>query len=115
MEKLEGKLPQSKRSLSDPNFLSSGYFHKIFGVHLQKGLLYLCFKKFLPLLLYFWNYNPSPNGQIVSLIGAQAHLQIQPLRAEWYKVLEIIHCRISNQINLKPNKLKKKSNFSPMY
>ena len=42
----------------------------------------------------FGIYNPSPNGQIISLIGAQAHLQIQLLRAEWYKMLKILHCRI---------------------
>ena len=64
-------------------------------MHLQKALMYLCTKKFLPVLLYFWNYNPSPNEQIISLVGAQAHLQIQLLRAEWYKVLRIIYCRIS--------------------
>ena len=40
------------------------YFQKIFGMYLQKGLIYL----------YFWSYNLSPNGQIISLIGAQAHL-----------------------------------------
>ena len=82
MAKLEGKLPQSKWSLSAHNVPSSGYFHKIFGMHLQKGLAYLFCKKFLPSLSYFWNYNPSPNGQIISLIGAQAHLQTQPLRAK---------------------------------
>ena len=64
-------------------------------MRLQKGLLYFCTKHFLPALLYFWNYNPSPNGQIVSLIWAQAHLQIQLLWAEWYTVLNILHCRIS--------------------
>ena len=71
-------------------------------MHLQKGLVYLYTKKFLPLLLHFWNYNLSPNGQIISLIGAQAHPQAQPLRDEWYKVLRIIHCKnISNRINLR--------------
>ena len=45
--------------------------------------------------LHFWNYNPSPNGQLVSFIGAQAHLTTQLVGAEWYKVLKIIHCRIS--------------------
>ena len=59
-----------------------------------EGLVYLCTKKFLLLLLHFRNYKLSPNGQIISFIGAQAHLQTQPLRAEWYKVLKIIHCRI---------------------
>ena len=65
---------------------------------------------FLLLLLYFWNYNPSPNGQIVSLIGAQAHPQIQLLRAEWYKVLMILNCRTSPT-----KKLEEKSNFNPIY
>ena len=45
--------------------------------------------------LNFWNYNPSPNGQIVSFIGAQAHLKTKLVGAEWYKVLNIIHCRTS--------------------
>ena len=60
--------------LSAHNFPNSGYFHEIFGTHFQKGLVYFYPKEFLPLLLYFWNYNPSPNGQIVSLIDAQTHL-----------------------------------------
>ena len=64
-------------------------------MHLQKGLVYLCTKRFLLPLLHFWNYNPSPNGQIISFIGTQAHLQTQLAGAEWYKVLKIIHCRIS--------------------
>ena len=68
---------------------SFGYFHKISGMHLQKGLVYLYTKKFLPLLLHFWNYNLSPNAQIISLIGAQAHSQAQ------LSVLNIIHCRTS--------------------
>ena len=93
---LEGKLPKSMWPLSPYNFLSSGYFHNIFGIHLQKVLIYLCTKMFLPPVLYFSIYNPSPNGQIISLVGAQLHLQIQLLRAEWYKGLKkIIHCRIS--------------------
>ena len=46
------------------NFPNSRYFHKIFGIHLQKDLFYFSTKKFLTQLLYFWNYNPSPNGQI---------------------------------------------------
>ena len=53
---------------------SSDYFHKIFGMHLQKGSIYLFNKTFLPPALYFWNYNPFPNGQTISLIGAQAIL-----------------------------------------
>ena len=47
--------------------------HKIFGMHPKKGLVYLYTKNFLPPLLYFWIYNPSPNGQMISLIGAQVH------------------------------------------
>ena len=43
MAKLEGRLPQSKWSLSAHNVPSFGYFHKIFGMHLQKGLAYLFF------------------------------------------------------------------------
>ena len=38
-------------------------------MHLQKGLVYLYTKKFLPLLLHFWNYNLWING---FLVGAQA-------------------------------------------
>ena len=56
------------------NFPNSGYFDKIFGPHFQKGLVYFYTKKILPLLLCFWNYNPSPNGQINSFINAQTHL-----------------------------------------
>ena len=63
MAELEGKLPWGRWSLSAHNFPSSGDFHKIFGMHLQKGLVYLYIKKFLPPPLYFWNYNPSPNRQ----------------------------------------------------
>ena len=85
MAELEGKLPQSQRSLSALNCPSSGYFHKVFGMQLQKGLVCLSTKKFLAPLLYFWNYNPSLNGQIISLTGTQAHLQTQLLRTEWYK------------------------------
>ena len=64
-------------------------------MHLQKGLFYLCTKKFLLPLLHFWNYNPSPNGQIIFFTGAQAHLQTHLVWSEWCKVLKIIHCRIS--------------------
>ena len=64
------------------------YFHKIFGMHLQKGLVYLYTKKFLPLLLHFWNYNLSPNGQMISLIGAQTRPQIQPLEGWMVQSIE---------------------------
>ena len=74
MAELKGKLPLSKWSLSAHNFPNSGYFHKIFGTHLQKGLVYFYTKKFLPQHLFFFNYNLSPNGQIFSLIDAQPHL-----------------------------------------
>ena len=95
MAELVATLPLSRWSLSARNFPFSGHFHKVLGMHLQKSLIYLCTNKFLPPLLYFWNYNPSPNGQIILLVGTQAHLQMQLLRTEWYKVLKIIHCRIS--------------------
>ena len=61
-KELEGKLPEGRWSLSALNFPSSCYFHKIFGMHLQKGLVYLYTRKFLPLLLHFWNYNLWING-----------------------------------------------------
>ena len=64
-------------------------------MHFQKGLVYHRAKMFLLPLLYFWSYNPSPNVQIIFLVGSQGHLETQLLRAEWHKVLKIIHCRIS--------------------
>ena len=60
-------------SLSANNFPNSGYFQKIFGMHIKKVSVYFFTKKFIPPLLYFWIYIPSPNGQIISLIGAQEH------------------------------------------
>ena len=95
MAELAGKLPQSRCSLSAHNFSNSGYFHKIFAMHLKKGSGYFDTKTFLPPLLYFWIYNPFPNGQIVSLITAQVHLQMQLIRAEWYRILKILLYRIS--------------------
>ena len=74
MVDLKEKLPQSRWSLSVHNFLNSGYFHKIFGMHFKKGLVYLYTKKILPPLLHFWIYYPSPNGKITSFIGDQVHL-----------------------------------------
>ena len=71
---LKGKVSQSRWSLSAHNFPNSGYFHEIFATHFQKVLVYFYTKKFLPLLLYIWNYNPSPNGQILSLIDSQTQL-----------------------------------------
>ena len=65
MVELEGKSLLSRWYLLAGNFPSSSYFHKIFGMHLQKGLVYLYTKKFLPLLLHFWNYNLSPNGKVI--------------------------------------------------
>ena len=94
MAELEGRPPNGRWSLSAFNFPSSCYFRKIFGMHFQKGLVYFYAKTFLPLLLHFWNYNLSPNGKMVSLVGAQACPQTQLLGAEWYKVLKIIHCGI---------------------
>ena len=40
-------------SLSAHNFPNSGYFHKIFGKHLQKGLTYLYIKKIFTTSLIF--------------------------------------------------------------
>ena len=51
MVELEGKLPYGWQSLSPHNFRNSGYFYKIFGTHLQKGLVYFYIKKLLPQLL----------------------------------------------------------------
>ena len=136
-------------------------------MHLQKGLVYLYTKKFLPLLLHFWNYNlwingfpcwrsskpPSTKSSLPDVFCEKVvlrnfakftgkHLcqgfifnkvagacnfikkkalaqmfscefceiskntffyrtplvvapETRPLRAEWYKVLKIIHCGIS--------------------
>ena len=97
MAEPEGKLPQSRWSFSANNFSNSGYFHKIFGMHFQEGFFFL----YTSPLLYFWNYNPSLNGQIISLIGAQFRSQIHLLRAEWYKVLKILHCRVSPILYIK--------------
>ena len=55
-------------------------------------------QKFLPPFLYFWKYNPSPNGQIISLAGAQVHLQIQLLRDECYKLLKIFFFFLLNSM-----------------
>ena len=74
MAELKGKLSQSRWFLSAHNFPNSGYFHKIFGMHLKKRSVHLYIKRFLPRLLNFSIYKPSPNGQIISLIGAQPHL-----------------------------------------
>ena len=95
-----------------PDFLSSGYFYKIFHMHLQKGLVYICTKTCLLPLLHFWNYNSSPNGQTISFIGALAHLQIQLLRAEWHGGK---YWRLFIVEYLQLNKLKKKSDFNPIY
>ena len=74
IEDLKGKLAESRWPLSVHNFLNSSYFHKIFSMHLKKGSVYLYTKTFLLPLLYFWIYNPSPNGKIIYLIADQAHL-----------------------------------------
>ena len=71
---LEGKVLYSRWCLSAHDIPNSVYFHEIFGNHFQKGSVCFYTKKFLPLILYFWNYNPSTNGQIVPLIDAQTHL-----------------------------------------
>ena len=44
-------------------------------MHVQKDLAYLYTKKFLLLLLHFWNKNLSPKGQMIPLIGAQRRPQ----------------------------------------
>ena len=81
----------------------------MFGMHLQKGLVYLYTKKFLPLPLHFWNYNLSPNGQMISQIGAQACSQARLLGAGTkYWRLIIVEC-------LQPNKFKERPNFDPIY
>ena len=92
MAELEGKLPWNRWSISAPNSPNSGYFHKIFGMHLNWSTSTL---KMFYHHCYFWIYNPPTNGQIVSLIGAQVHLQIKLLRTEWYRVLKILRFRIS--------------------
>ena len=74
MAELEGKLLESSWYLFAHNFPNSGYFYKIFGTYLQKGLIYFYTKEFLPQLLFFLSYNLSLNGQTFSLIDAQAHL-----------------------------------------
>ena len=71
---LEGKVPKKWCSHSAHDFLNPGYFHKIFGTNFQKVSVYFYTQDFLLLPLYFWNYNPFPNWQIVSLIDAQTHL-----------------------------------------
>ena len=106
----EGKLPESRWSFSALNFPNSGYFHKIFGLHLQKGLVYLYTKKFLPMLLHFWNYDLSPNGQVISLIFAQAHSKTSSwgLSGTKYWRLFIVEY-------LQPDKFKEKPSFNPIY
>ena len=69
MPELEGKLHQSRWYLFVDNFPNSGYFYNIFDMHLKKGSVYFYTKKSLPPLLCVSIYNPSPNGQIISLIG----------------------------------------------
>ena len=78
-------------------------------MHLQKGLVYLYTKKFLLLLLRFWNHNLSPNGQVISLIGTQAHLQTRLVRAGTrYWTLFIVEY-------LQLDKFKEKPSFDPIY
>ena len=74
MTELEEKVSSSTWSFYTHNDPNSGYFHKIFGVQLKKGSWYFYTNKFLQPLLYFRIYNPFPNRQISSIIGAQAHL-----------------------------------------
>ena len=72
-------------------------------MHLQKVSVYFCTQTSLPLFLYFWNYNPSPNGQIISLIDKSWGLK----GTEYWRFF-IVEYRQSY-------KLKKKSNFNPIY
>ena len=53
MGELEEKIPWKRWPLSAPNFPNSGYYHKTFGTHLQKGLVYFYTKKILPQLFFF--------------------------------------------------------------
>ena len=78
MAELEGKRPLSRWFLSAHNLPSSGYFHKIFGIHLQTGSVYLCTKKCLLALLYIWNYNPSPNDKSFPWLALKHSLQPPP-------------------------------------
>ena len=80
------------------NFPNSVYFQENFGTPFQKGSIYFCAKNLLPLLLDFRHYNPFPNWQIVSLIDAKTHLELQLLRHY-----------------LQPHKLKKKWKLNPEY
>ena len=128
MAELEGKLPESKWSLSALNFPSSGYFPKIFGMHLQKRLVYLYTKKFLPPLLHFWNYSLFPNGQIISLIGDQA-IAIRNRKIFLFLMTILKHTSKHSSWGLngtkywklfiveylQPNKFKERRNFVPIY
>ena len=89
---------------------SSGCIHKIFGMHLQKGLIYLCTKTFLPTVLYFGNYNPVPNGQMIPWLALKhtSKYNSRGMNDTKYWRLVIVEY-------LQPNKLKKKSNFDPIY
>ena len=74
MVELEGKLPWSRWSLYTHNLPNPGYFHKIFGMHLKKVRSTSTLKNLFHRCYIFGFINHPFNGQIISLIGAQAHL-----------------------------------------
>ena len=49
MAHLEVKVPYNRWSLSAHNFHNSGYSHKLFSMHPQKGLVYFYNKRILPM------------------------------------------------------------------
>ena len=49
-------------------------FIRLLACNLRKASVYFYTKTHLLPLLFFFIYNPSLNGQIISLIGAQEHL-----------------------------------------
>ena len=60
MVELEGKVPLSRLSLACHNFPKT--FTRILARIFKKYSLFFYTKMFLPLLLCFWNFNPSPYG-----------------------------------------------------
>ena len=67
------------------------------------------FSDFYLSLLFKFKIGPSVRLSCL-ILSAQTHLLIQLLRAGWYRVLNILHCRISPSI-----KLQISPNFSPIY
>ena len=83
-------------------------FTRFLACTFRKGSVHLYNKKFLPLLLHFWNYNLSPNGQMISLIGAP------PKHGPW-GVNGTKYWRLFIVQYLQPNKFKERPNFGPIY